>query len=92
MWWVVFQCRKRADVGWYATHEALINKNGRGPYGTVRESLRRECDPLRTLWVALNHIALEKFRQLGSSAKRRVAYWRWRCGLKPMSALAKEGG
>lgn len=43
-------------MGWFATYKAL--KDGSGPYGTVEQSLKRECDPPRTLRIALD--ALER--------------------------------
>jgi hypothetical protein len=66
-------------MGWYATCEALVN--GVGPYGTVKQSLRRIADPTETVRVALGAVD-GKVRSgsvtLDRRGRARVAYWkRW---------------
>jgi len=64
-------------MGWYATAQAV--KHGKGPYGTVKESLAGESDPRRTLAVALmiirEQIQNGMWKPQGKSAKARLAYW-----------------
>ena len=66
-------------MGWYATAEAL--KNGVGPYGTVRESLRGESDRGRTVYVALHQIEEQintGYYTPDRVAKIRLRWWaRW---------------
>ena len=67
-------------MGWYSTRTAILN--GKGSYGTVRESLRGESDPHRTLLVALEQIdrEIKGGLQLPRNAKIRRAYWSRRSG------------
>ena len=44
-------------MGWYATYQALIY--GKGAHGNVKQSLKEENDPHRTLLVALQKISEE---------------------------------
>jgi hypothetical protein len=63
-------------MGWYATYQAL--KTGTGPYGTVKESLRGETDPFRTLSVALAELRSDAAKdgpQPDANTRRRCAYW-----------------
>jgi len=65
-------------MGWYAVREALVN--GRGPYGSVKQSLRGETSPTDTLREAIcYHIdpAIKDGKlKLDRAARSRVAYWR----------------
>lgn len=66
-------------MGWYATAQAI--KMGKGPYGTVRESLNGEIDPARTLRTAL--LKIDQEIEDGSfvpdkACKIRMAFWRKR--------------
>ena len=84
-------------MGWYATAKAL--KNGAGPYGTVRESLRGESDRGRTVYVAIRQIQAEIDRQdyvPDRAAKSRLLWWaRWAGSLtphQPDAAITPAGG
>jgi hypothetical protein len=68
-------------MGWYAVAEAL--KNGEGPYGSVKESLRGEMDGARTLLVALDQVqqAVDTGEYTPDrAAKARLSYWSRRMG------------
>jgi hypothetical protein len=64
-------------MGWYATYQALLN--GVGPYGTVKESLKGEIDPPRTMDVAVGKIRQELDRGtlvLTAAQKARIIKYR----------------
>lgn len=63
-------------MGWFAVSEAL--KNGVGPYGTTKESLKGESDQTRTMSVALYQLELQQksgYFVPDRNAKIRIRYW-----------------
>lgn len=62
-------------MGWYAVAQAI--KTGRPK---VREALRGECDPERTLAVAVREILAED-PPLDRWGRARLAWWRRKAGL-----------
>jgi len=65
-------------MGWYATSMAL--KYGTCSYGTVRQSLKGEVDPWRTLGIAFEMLKSEiergVWKPTGRAVKCRLAYWK----------------
>lgn len=66
-------------MGWFSVYYAL--KFGRSAYGGFRETLRGECDPGRSLRIAIEQVQREILRGEylpDRRAKARLAYWRRR--------------
>jgi hypothetical protein len=59
-------------VSWFSVYSALIDSTG--THGRVKDVLDSEDDPMRSLKVALNEIAMVR-PELSRAAIKRVAYW-----------------
>lgn len=64
-------------MGWFAVSEALLT--GSGAYGSVRDTLKGEVDPRRSLYIAIREIGSQG--RLDAKVKRRIAYWKRHYGL-----------